>query len=100
MASQALITASATQVTAMARYCLALGLFLSGYVVLGKLYWFSVPFRGIVIATACYTAGSIAVMMPFLIWRLLEEERFLARKLPGYTEYQERVRYRLVPFVW
>jgi hypothetical protein len=34
------------------------------------------------------------------IWRLLEEERFLARNLPGYTEYQKRVRYRLVPFVW
>ena len=42
----------------------------------------------------------IAVMMPFLIWRLLEEERFLARNLPGYTEYQRRVGYRLVPFVW
>jgi protein-S-isoprenylcysteine O-methyltransferase Ste14 len=42
----------------------------------------------------------IAVMMPFLIWRLLEEERFLARNLPGYTEYQKGVRYRLVPFVW
>jgi protein-S-isoprenylcysteine O-methyltransferase Ste14 len=43
---------------------------------------------------------SVAVMMPFLIWRLLDEERFLARDLPGYTEYQNRVRYRLVPFVW
>jgi protein-S-isoprenylcysteine O-methyltransferase Ste14 len=43
---------------------------------------------------------SIAVMTPFLIWRLLDEERFLARNLPGYTEYQKRVRHRLVPFVW
>src|SRR5207249_7833106 len=42
----------------------------------------------------------IAAMMPFLIWRLFDEERFLARNLPGYTEYQKRVRYRLVPFVW
>jgi protein-S-isoprenylcysteine O-methyltransferase Ste14 len=42
----------------------------------------------------------IAVMMPFLIWRLLEEERFLAGNLPGYTEHEKRVRYRLVPFVW
>lgn len=39
-------------------------------------------------------------MMTFLIWRLLAEERFLARNLPGYTEYQKRVRHRLVPFVW
>jgi protein-S-isoprenylcysteine O-methyltransferase Ste14 len=42
----------------------------------------------------------IGAMMPFLIWRLLDEERFLAENLPGYTEYQKRVRHRLVPFVW
>ena len=42
----------------------------------------------------------IAAMMPFLIWRLVDEERFLARNLPGYTAYQQRVRHRLVPFVW
>jgi protein-S-isoprenylcysteine O-methyltransferase Ste14 len=42
----------------------------------------------------------IAAMMPFLMWRLFAEERFLARNLAGYTEYQKRVRHRLVPFVW
>lgn len=41
-----------------------------------------------------------AAIVPLLIWRLLDEERFLARNLPGYTEYQKRVRYRLVPYVW
>jgi protein-S-isoprenylcysteine O-methyltransferase Ste14 len=35
-----------------------------------------------------------------IIWRLLEEEKFLSRNLVGYTEYKDRVRYRLVPFVW
>ena len=35
-----------------------------------------------------------------IIWRLLDEETFLARNLPGYSEYQNRVRYRLVPFLW
>src|SRR5713226_7330586 len=40
----------------------------------------------------------VALMMPFLIWRLLDEEQLLARDLQGYTEYQTRVRYRLVPF--
>jgi protein-S-isoprenylcysteine O-methyltransferase Ste14 len=39
-------------------------------------------------------------MLPFLIWRLVDEERLLARSLPGYREYQERVRYRLVPGIW
>ena len=42
----------------------------------------------------------IAAMMPFLIWRLFDEERMLASNLPGYTEYQKRVRHRLIPFVW
>jgi protein-S-isoprenylcysteine O-methyltransferase Ste14 len=42
----------------------------------------------------------LAAMMPFVIWRLFDEERFLARNLPGYTEYQKWVRHRLVPFVW
>ena len=42
----------------------------------------------------------LAFMLPFLLWRLLDEERLLARELPGYTDYQARVRYRLMPFVW
>ena len=42
----------------------------------------------------------LAAMTPLLIWRLLDEERFLAKDLAGYTDYQKRVRHRLVPFVW
>ena len=42
----------------------------------------------------------LAATMPFLIWRLFDEERFLARNLPGYAEYQKRVRHRLLPLVW
>jgi protein-S-isoprenylcysteine O-methyltransferase Ste14 len=42
----------------------------------------------------------LAAMMPFLIWRLFDEERLLAKDLPGYTDYQKRVRHRLVPFLW
>ena len=42
----------------------------------------------------------IAAILPLVVWRLLDEERLLARCLPGYAEYQRRVRYRLVPFVW
>ena len=42
----------------------------------------------------------LAAMMPFLIWRLLDEERVLARDLRGYTAYQQRVRHRLIPLIW
>jgi protein-S-isoprenylcysteine O-methyltransferase Ste14 len=42
----------------------------------------------------------VLAVLPALIWRLLDEERFLARNLPDYIAYQGRVRYRLVPMVW
>jgi len=42
----------------------------------------------------------IAEMLPFLVWRLFDEERFLVKNLPGYAEYRKRVRHRLVPFIW
>ena len=43
---------------------------------------------------------ALAEMIPFLIWRLLDEERALARDLPGYAEYCRTVRNRLIPRVW
>ena len=42
----------------------------------------------------------IVAILPALIWRLLDEEKFLAENLPGYPEYQARVRYCLIPRVW
>ncbi len=35
-----------------------------------------------------------------VVWRLLDEEKFLLRELPGYAEYRAKVRYRLVPYLW
>lgn len=35
-----------------------------------------------------------------IIWRLLEEEKFLSENLPGYKEYCQKVRYRLIPLLW
>jgi protein-S-isoprenylcysteine O-methyltransferase Ste14 len=48
-------------------------------------YWGLVPF----VAT-----------LPFLIWRLFDEERLVCERLPGYIEYQQKVRHRLVPRIW
>ena len=42
----------------------------------------------------------VIAMIPALIWRLVDEERFLSKNLSGYVEYQERVRYRLIPLIW
>jgi protein-S-isoprenylcysteine O-methyltransferase Ste14 len=35
-----------------------------------------------------------------IVWRLMDEERYLLSHLPGYEEYRRRVRYRLIPSVW
>jgi len=40
------------------------------------------------------------LMMPAFIWRIFEEEGFLLKNLPGYAEYKNNVRHRLVPFIW
>jgi protein-S-isoprenylcysteine O-methyltransferase Ste14 len=43
---------------------------------------------------------AMAAIMPFLVWRLFDEERFLAKNLAGYTEYCAKVRWRLIPGVF
>jgi protein-S-isoprenylcysteine O-methyltransferase Ste14 len=45
---------------------------------------------------ALLTSVPIAV----LVVRILIEEQFLSRELKGYDTYMERVRYRLIPYVW
>ena len=43
---------------------------------------------------------ALVLMVPALVWRLLEEEKFLGQNLPGYSDYCRRVRYRLLPSIW
>ena len=40
------------------------------------------------------------VILPILVVRILNEEQVLERDLPGYKEYKQKVRYRLVPGIW
>ena len=50
--------------------------------------------------------GSLIALLPFLAYpaliarRIRGEEAVLARELPGYADYERRVRYRLLPRVW
>ena len=46
------------------------------------------------------TTCLVPLVLPVLLWRLLDEEKILRRELPGYNEYASRVRYRLIPYVW
>jgi protein-S-isoprenylcysteine O-methyltransferase Ste14 len=65
-------------------YTAALALFLGTPLALGS-WWGLVP---------------AALLLAALVWRLLDEESYLARNLPGYTDYQRQVRTRLVPGIW
>jgi protein-S-isoprenylcysteine O-methyltransferase Ste14 len=42
----------------------------------------------------------LAITVPGLIWRILDEEQLLKKDLPGYTEYTHKVPHRLVPYLW
>jgi protein-S-isoprenylcysteine O-methyltransferase Ste14 len=50
--------------------------------------------------------GSVVGMVPFapfvgvIVWRLVDEERFLLERLAGYGAYMRKVRCRVVPGVW
>jgi len=58
--------------------------------------WLSMP-----LALGSYVAWpAFALLIPFYVFRLLNEEKVLRQELVGYTEYCLRTRYRLFPFVW
>ena len=45
-----------------------------------------------------FSLGVIGALL--LVVRTVLEDRVLLEELPGYREYAEQVRYRLVPLVW
>lgn len=65
-------------------YLGAILMFLGAPMLLGSMY-------GIII-------GSIMSML--LLLRIIMEEKMLVEELEGYTDYQKKVKYRLIPFVW
>lgn len=65
-------------------YSVTLLLFLSMPLVLGSIYSFL-----------------IFLTYPFIIAKRIKgEEEFLEKELDGYREYKQKVRYRLIPFIW
>ena len=56
---------------------------------------------GIPLALGSY--WGLVVVIPgllLLVIRILDEEKLLEQELAGYREYTQKVRYRLVPYVW
>lgn len=50
--------------------------------------------------------GSLWGLIPFVVYpilmvvRIINEEKVLTEGLDGYKEYKEKVKYRLIPFIW
>ena len=65
-------------------YMATILLFLVIPLVLGS--WFALP------VFACYPA--------IILVRLKDEEDLLTRELPGYAEYKQKVRHRILPWIW
>ena len=40
------------------------------------------------------------VYIPIIAKRIRNEEKVLEEGLDGYKQYKERVKYRIIPFVW
>jgi len=58
--------------------------------------WLATP-----VALGSYVALPVFLILPVVLaFRIRNEEEVLLRDLPGYREYMQKVRYRLVPGVW
>lgn len=58
-------------------------------------------FLSIPLVLGSWVAFGIFLAYPMLlVKRIKNEERLLAAELPGYTDYQKKVTYRLFPFLW
>jgi len=42
----------------------------------------------------------MAILPVALVLRIINEENVLSNKLPGYKEYCQKTKYRLIPFIW
>ena len=40
------------------------------------------------------------VYIPIIVKRIENEEMVLEKELNGYKEYQEKVKYRIIPYIW
>ena len=47
-----------------------------------------------------YALIAFAVYPAVIVVRLKDEEKLLTRELPGYEAYKQKVKYRLIPFIW
>ena len=47
-----------------------------------------------------YALIAFAFYPTIIIVRLKDEEALLTKELPGYAEYKQKIKYRIIPFIW
>ena len=47
-----------------------------------------------------YALIAFAFYPAIIIVRIKDEEKLLTKELSGYTEYKQKVKYRIIPFIW
>lgn len=47
-----------------------------------------------------YALVAFAFYPAVIVVRLKDEEKLLTKELPGYAEYKQKVKYRIIPFIW
>jgi protein-S-isoprenylcysteine O-methyltransferase Ste14 len=55
---------------------------------------------GVALGSWLAAAFLIAITVPFLLYRVINEDRVLQARLDGYADYARRVRWRLLPGIW
>lgn len=53
-----------------------------------------------VVLGSWYSLIVFSIFPAIIIVRLKDEEALLTRELPGYAEYKQKVKYRIIPFIW
>lgn len=38
--------------------------------------------------------------IPIIVCRIKDEENLLTEELDGYSEYKQKVKWRLIPYIW
>ena len=82
--NQTVITDGLYAVVRHPMYLATLLMFLPIPLILGS-FWGLVPF---------------GFYLPIIAARILSEEKLLTAELPGYEEYKNKTKYRLIPFIW